>query len=140
MNLNLERNDYLVIAGSIVIPLLGGILSMGIESQMTMAYIIIAMTIAAGLAIIAAVAAIYKGRGMYGGDVARYLELIAIGFILFILSYIPHTLWHVMGLPEALGPGWGLFSSAWWAGFYHIGAIMFFLISVYGFYLFWRTD
>lgn len=138
MSFNLEKRDYQVIAGAILLPLIAGFLTMGIESLMTIVLIIVAMTVAAGLAVFIGLYAIYKGRSLYGGEVARNLEIIALGFLLFMVSYIPHTLWHVMGFPDALGPDWSIFSSAWWTGFFHIGAIAFFLISTYGFYRFWR--
>lgn len=135
---NLKKRDFYIVLAAVLLPLISGFLAMGIQDLMTVVLIIVAMTLAAALAVIIGVYAIYKGRGTYGGEVARNLEIIALGFLLFMIAYIPHTLWHVMGLPDALGPGWSLLSSAWWAGFFHIGAIAFFLISTYGFYRFWK--
>lgn len=137
--MNMERRDLLAAGASILIPLLAGIAAAGIQSQRMVVQIVVWGTYATSAAIVISVAAIYKAREMYGGEVARNLELIAMGYILFIVSFLPHTLWHVSGLPDALGPGWAIFSQAWWTGFFHIGAIMFFMISVYGFYKFWEA-
>lgn len=142
MKLNMERKDLYLIAAAILVPLLAGLALMGIQSQMTIVMIILAATGLAGLAIVAALVAIYKGRELYGGEIARNLELVGIGFFLFIVTYIPHTLWHVFGLmnQNPLGPGWIGLTEAWWAGFFHVGAFMFFLIATYGFYRFWKPD
>lgn len=140
--MNMERNDLYVFAGAILLSLLAGLVAKGVQSVMMLAQITIWLTVAAGLTVVLALIAIYYGRKPYGGEVARNLEVIGFGLALFIVTYIPHVIWHVMGLAQnnPLGPGWAGFSTAWWAGFFHVGAIMFFLISSYGYYLFWRQE
>ncbi len=138
----MERNDLLMIAAAALIPLFAAVGAMGIQSQMTMVLIILGSTGASGLAVLAALVAIYRGRELYGGEIARNLELVGLGFFLFMITYVPHTVWHVIGLTNQnpLGPAWVGMSGAWWAGFFHVGAFMYFIISSYGFYRFWKPD
>lgn len=140
MSLHMKRNDYLLIVGAVGIAAVLGWLVRGISDIETIAMLTIVLTIGAGIAVLGTLVAIYKGKKLYGGTIARNLEVIAIGLILFIVSYLPHVTWHVIGLAQdnPLGPTWLLLSKSWWTGFYHFGALMFFLISVYGFYLFWK--
>ncbi|MFB6158945.1 MAG: hypothetical protein ABEJ95_04800 [Candidatus Nanohalobium sp.] len=142
MSLNMKRNDYIAIAATLLVPLVAAIGLMGMSGNQALVMLTMGTTILAGIGVIAALVAIYKGREGYGGLVARNLEIIGIGLALFIVTYIPHVLWHIFGLMNRnpLGPGWIGLTKAWWAGFFHIGAIAFFLISSYGFYLFWSES
>lgn len=142
MSLNMEKRDYKVILAALVIPLIAAYALMGVQSMEELVTILVALTGASGLAVVLAVVAIYKGRGKYGGVVAKNLEIIGFGLAIFIATYIPHVFWHIFGLMEnnPLGPGWLGLSEPWWVGFFHVGAIMFFLISSYGFYLFWKGE
>ncbi len=140
--MNMERTDLTIIAGAVLIPLFAALATMGIQSQMTIVMIILAATAASGLAVLGALIAIYKGRDLYGGEIARNLEIVGLGFFLFMITYVPHTVWHVVGLTNQnpLGPEWIGMSGAWWAGFFHVGAFMYFIISAYGFYRFWKPE
>lgn len=142
MKFNIERKDIYLIIAAVLLPLIAGLAAMGIQSQMMIVMVILAATGLAGLAVIVALYAIYKGRKLYGGEIARNLEIVGFGFLLFMITYLPHTIWHVLGLmnQNPLGPSWLNLSGAWWAGFFHIGAFMFFLLSTYGFYRFWKPD
>ncbi|MCJ7429397.1 MAG: hypothetical protein MUP66_03315 [Candidatus Nanohaloarchaeota archaeon QJJ-5] len=140
MSLHMTQRDYLLIIGAVLLSAVAGVLVRGISSIETIAMMTIVLTGGAAIAVLGALIAIYKGRKLYGGAIARNLEVIAVGLILFIVSYLPHVVWHVIGLSNdnALGPAWIGLSESWWTGFYHFGALMFFLISIYGFYLFWK--
>ncbi|MDY6778126.1 MAG: hypothetical protein SVU32_05645 [Candidatus Nanohaloarchaea archaeon] len=136
----MERKDYLVIGGALLVSALVGFAARGIQSVQTIAMVTLGLTVAAFITTLIALVAIYKARKPYGGKVARNLEVIGFGLALFIVTYLPHVVWHIFGLQNnnPLGPAWLGLSKAWWAGFYHIGAFMFFLIASYGFYLFWK--
>lgn len=142
MSLNMERNDLIGVATALVVPLIAAFALMGMSGNQALVMITIGTTVTAALGVAAALIAIYKGREGYGGAVARNLEIIGIGLGLFIVTYLPHVVWHIFGLmnQNPLGPGWIGLTEAWWAGFFHVGAIAFFLISSYGFYLFWSES
>jgi hypothetical protein len=142
MTVNMKKNDYIAVGTTVLIPLLAAFALMGVTGNQGLVMITVGTTIAAFLGVVAGLIAIYKGREGYGGLVARNLEIIGIGLGLFIVTYIPHVLWHIFGLmnQNPLGPSWVGLTKAWWAGFFHIGAISFFLISSYGFYLFWSES
>lgn len=142
MSLNMERNDYIAILATLLVPLVAAFALRGLSGNEALVLLTMGTTVLAGLGVVGALIAIYKGREGYGGQVARNLEIIGMGLALFILTYIPHVVWHIFGLmnQNPLGPGWIGLTEAWWAGFFHIGAIAFFLISSYGFYLFWEES
>lgn len=139
--MNMTRKDTLLLGGSIAVSLVAGVAAAGIQSVQTIAMITLGLTVLAGITVLYALFGIYRGRKPYGGEVARALEIIGIGFGLFIITYLPHVVWHIFGLQAGtpLGPSWN-FSPAWWAGFFHIGAIMFFLMATYGFYRFAKLE
>lgn len=142
MSLNMERRDYGVILASLIVPVIAAVALMGIQSMEQIIMALVVLTGASAVAVILALVAIYKGRSKYGGLTAKNLEIIGFGLAIFIVTYIPHIFWHIFGLmnQNPLGPGWLGFTESWWVGFFHVGAIMFFLISSYGFYLFWKGE
>jgi hypothetical protein len=137
MAVHLQKQDYGVIILTLLIPLVAGwyFRTVGQGQLLNLiTYISYIAVIGVGIGLLA----VYKGRSEYGGKMGRALETTAIGLALFMVAHVPHVEWHIAGLPDSpLGPGWLQFTTEWWTGFFHIGAIMFFLLASYGFYLFW---
>lgn len=137
MGLHMEKQDYGVIGLALLIPLAAG-WYFRTAGQGELINLILYTAYAAGIGLVVGLLAVYKGRSRYGGKIGQALEVVSIGLTLFMVSYIPHVKWHIAGLPDSpIGPGWYQFTAEWWTGFFHFGAIMFFFIASYGFYIFW---
>lgn len=141
MGLNLESKDYGLIGGLLAVSaaigylgttgfwagFVGGDVPPGMVLEMWLDRLTVVI-------IFAGLLAIYKARGLWGGEVARNLELIGAGLAGYMLVYLPHIHWHI-----AESPAWLGMDPNFWFGFFHmIQAAAFFLAS-YGFYEFWQT-
>jgi len=128
--LHLKAEDYQVIAAGVLLGVFGGVIghvySVGIRAELY-------TRVAVSLAILVALYCIYQARTAWGGDLARYLEIIGAGLVLFMLTWIPHIEWHIQGSPVLFG-----LSSGFWLGFFHALTASTFLITAYGFYRFWQ--
>lgn len=77
----------------------------------------------------------YLSRDFYGGEVARSLEVIAAGFMIYAVIWWPHKMWwHGGGTPA-----WGGIIEPAWQTFFHLLTAVTLLIVAYGFYLFWQS-
>lgn len=130
MALNLERNDYLVMAGLAVISVIAGYISLnfggpaveGIVDYITM------------FVIVASLAVIYKARSLWGGDISRALEIIGAGLALYMITYLPHINWHITG-----GGPISVIPEAYLYGFFHALSMSTFVLAGYGFYTLWQS-
>lgn len=124
--------DYTVIAAGILLGIFGGIMGqiyqIGPEAELYTRYVV-------ALSVFAALYCIYQARSSWGGDLARYLEIIGVGFILFMLLWVPHIEWHIKQMPTIFG-----LSRSFILGFFHTMTASTFLIAAYGFYRFWQED
>jgi hypothetical protein len=128
MNLNLTKEDVILVSGLILAAVLNGVIwhvmNFGTGAEGWFRFI-------EGAAVLTALYGIYRSRGLWGGEVARSLEVTSIGIIVYMLTYIPHIGWHVSGNPDLFG-----IPSAIWIGFFHAISAVSFLIVGYGLYLF----
>ncbi|MFB6204774.1 MAG: hypothetical protein ABEJ75_03955 [Candidatus Nanohaloarchaea archaeon] len=85
-----------------------------------------------------AIAFLYRARRFYGGELARYFEIIAVGLVMEFLLYIPHLYWHFQEFSLGHLPSWGVAPSFWYVFFHGLSAFGFAVVS-YGFYLLWKS-
>lgn len=141
MALNMERKDYAVVGGGIALAVAVGAFFLAMEAGPAMEQTFRWIT---GLAIAGAVVVIYKARDLWGGEIARSLEIIASGLVMFMLQWIPHIQWHQIGAAQAVQggspmPAWFGVPGPWWLGFWHGLGLAAFLIIGYGFYTLWKA-
>jgi xanthosine utilization system XapX-like protein len=72
----------------------------------------------------------YKTSKTYGGGVARYVSIMALGVVYYSLTLMPHVMTHI-GMLSVPVPKMAFF---YWM---HITTIWAFILVAYGFYLFW---
>ncbi|MFB6180925.1 MAG: hypothetical protein ABEJ93_03535 [Candidatus Nanohalobium sp.] len=122
-----SRKDYAIMTGGLTIAVLGGVArQVGLISSSVTQLITL-------LVLITAPVSIYSGRKLWGGEVAKNMELVAIGLGAVILHRIPELLWGSKFLAQL-----GL-SDPFWKGFFNfLGAVGFAIVS-YGFYGFWKV-
>lgn len=130
------RRDWEVVGLGLVLALVAGALGvmgiLGLQEEILLAYLPFFTIIPAGIVA-------WKARETWGGDIARYLEIIAIGFFLLGVTYLPHLYWHFQELTAGSLPEWGLSTNFWYVGFHGLSLFGIAYIS-YGFYLFWKGD
>lgn len=141
-NLNLKNQDYGVILGGILLSFLGafaveaGVLSSSLAGKIT-AWLprLTVLVILVGLVFV------YLSRDLLGGEIAQNLEVIATGFLIYGLMWIPHKMaYHTEALGGSMASFFGLFSSGAWNVFFHtLTAAVFGLVS-FGFYRFWEMS
>lgn len=131
MVLHLKSRDFKIIltcfAGVLAASFLSLYLSLPIQVELLVDLFVT-------VSIMASLYFVYKGATRWGGQVARYSALIALGLTYYGLTLIPHVYWHLSGTPSFLGLNAGAIT-----GFQHTATIIAFLIPAYGFYLFWRS-
>lgn len=123
----MDREDYVIMTGGLTVAVAGGIArQIGlIDSSMTQLLTI--------LVLVTAPVSIYSGKKMWGGEMAKNMELVAIGLGAVIVHRIPEILWGSQFL-QALG-----LTSPFWKGFFNFLAAVGFAIVSYGFYRFWKV-
>lgn len=134
---NLEQKDWYIIATGIVLGLIAAVLGqleiIGLPAEMILTYLMV-------VPILPAIYFLYRGRDLWGGDIARYLDFIGIGLLVNLLLFPVHMFWHF----SALGPGaelaaWLGLSSNFWYIFFHGLTGYSFAMLAYGFYLFYES-
>ncbi len=121
------KQDYMIIFGGLAVAVLGGILRHLYILDGGAIYI---LTIAV---LLTAPISIYAGKKVWGGEMAKNMELVAIGLGAVIINRIPQVTYTVNQL-DFLG-----LSIRFWAGFFNfLGAVGFAIVS-YGFYRFWKV-
>jgi hypothetical protein len=81
---------------------------------------------------------IYLSRSIWGGKIARYLEIIGAGLAVHMLLFIPHIQWHITGQTEGGMPPLIGQPPGFWYMFFHGMSLVAFLFIGYGFYLFYQ--
>ncbi|MFB6115550.1 MAG: hypothetical protein ABEK04_04590 [Candidatus Nanohalobium sp.] len=122
-----DREDYAIMTGGLTVAVAGGIARQFglINSDMTQLLTI--------LVLVTAPVSIYSGKKMWGGEMAKNMELVAIGLGAVIIHRIPEILWGAE-FPQILG-----LTSPFWQGFFNFLATVGFAIVSYGFYRFWKV-
>ncbi|MFB6182849.1 MAG: hypothetical protein ABEI78_02165, partial [Candidatus Nanohaloarchaea archaeon] len=130
-DLDLKQIDFLFLGGSLGALLIISYLlrTLGKNIMVIEAYTRFIVTAIA----LAAIFFMYKAIKEWAGDLARYLQTIAIGIAILMISWIPHIGWHVKGMPPVMG-----MPPAFWLTFFHGLAIIGFGFQAYGYYLFWK--
>lgn len=134
MAFNFTQNDYKLIIGGFVAAL---VVSFGALAAGVGPMVELPLDFLTFLTTVAGVYFIYKTAGTFGGDVGRYLAVMGVGLVYYALTFIPHTQLHIMQVETGMsqiGPVnlLGVFM------FQHIATIWVFVLTAYGFYLFWR--
>lgn len=128
MELKTTREDVILIIGLIGAAVLNGVvwsvMGFGGGAEQWFRFV-------EGAAVLTALYGIYRARGLWGGEVARSLEVTSLGILIYMISYIPHIGFHVSKNPVTLG----LPDNAW-IGFFHAISAVSFLVVGYGLYLF----
>jgi hypothetical protein len=123
----MDREDYAIIFGGIAIAILGGILRHLYILDGGAIYLLTLVVI------LTAPISIYSGKKVWGGEMAKNMELVAIGLGAVIINRIPQVVYQINALDF-----FGL-SIRFWAGFFNfLGAVGFAIVS-YGFYKFWKV-
>lgn len=132
----LEPVDKKLILGGVVVSVLAGVLGqlglVSVQAETMIGY-------ATAIVIVPGIYFIYRARNLWGGHVARYLELIGLGMAVHMLLWIPHIWWHLQGMATADGlpPAMLGLDPAFWYIFFHGFSLAAFGFMTYGFYLFW---
>lgn len=130
---HLKPVDYFAVLGALSISFIGGYLAnIGVISGSNVS---IAANWIPKLTIIVILVGIFfshLAKDLWGGQIARRLEVIASGFLIYAMIWWPHkVIWHTAG-----EPGWlGIAPGAWQTGF-HLMTVAAFGVVSYGFYLF----
>lgn len=133
----LHKNDKYLIGVGLLLSIIGGVMGqldmVSIEQELMLSYV-------AFLPIIPALIFIWLARDLWGGHVARYLELIGIGLGIHLVLWVPHIRWHILAehSPDLTPPAWLGFDAPFWYVFYHGFSLLAFALMTYGFYLFWK--
>ena len=129
--LGFKRKDYLFISGAILLGVFGGIIGhlqrwpVTIENYTS---ILTSAAIALGLH------SLFRNIQGKKGSYARNLEILGIGSASFLVSWMPHIVWHM-----ADNPAWLNLKIGFWTGFFHTWNTISFLIIAYGMYLFYKS-
>lgn len=141
MGINLERVDYGVITGAIAFAVVLGVVTLSLNLTMAFETNLRWVT---GAVILVGLGFIYLGRELWGGIVARNLEIIGAGMAIMMIEWIPHIGWHIQGARQAAQggspmPAWLGIPGFWWFGFFHGLVMASFIVITYGFYRFWKS-
>ncbi|MFB6174791.1 MAG: hypothetical protein ABEJ87_02340 [Candidatus Nanohalobium sp.] len=123
---NFTREDYAIMTGGLAVAVMGGMArQMGFISVKTTKLITL-------IVLLFAPVSIYSGKKLWGGEIAKDMELVAIGLGAVIIHRLPEILWGSK-FSDSLG-----LSDPFWKGFFNfLGAVGFAIVS-YGFYRFWK--
>lgn len=92
MDLNMERSDYYVVGGGILLWLVLSYISYAMGWPIQVEQLFSGIASVFGLA---SVYFVYKYLTNIGGEIGKYFTLIAIGIIYYTLTLIPHVLNHI---------------------------------------------
>lgn len=134
---HLEKQDWYVIGIATIITLImGGVGATDLYNLQVGSII----EFSSVLPVFVGLVFIYLSRRLWGGSVARYLEVMGIGLGIHMLLFIPHIQWHIIGEVEGgLTPLVGQPPEFWYI-FFHGMSLAAFLFVGYGFYLFYQES
>lgn len=131
MSLHLRKKDYYVLSAFLVISIISGFFMDFAQGELLVS-IHDATFYIPGLALILGLAFIYFARDKYGGVIARNLEIVGAGVGLAGVFWVAYA-----GLFAAGFPAWGV-TPAFWATFLSMSLVTSFLVTSYGFWMFWK--
>lgn len=129
MKLLLERRDYYLAAGGVAFSIVAGFLVALIPQKAPL--IDLATNYVPSLIMLVGILFAFLGSKHFGGQVGRCLAVIGVATALLMISWVPHFIWHVLGMTGLLG-----ISPGFWLGFFHTLTGGAFFLYLYGFYLF----
>lgn len=130
--LNMDPDDYLVVAAALGLILLGS----GIAEMVPNLTPVYTHLLGTGLfAAVFGLTLVHRARDLWGGQMQRYMDFIALGAVVHVAVFVPGTLWMLQG-----SPAWyGISDGAWFVLFH--GASMFGVILIArGVYLLWANE
>lgn len=128
----LEKRDYYLVAGGILASPAAGFVVASVPQRARAIDLI--TNFVPSLVMLVGLVFIFLGRRHYAGQIARSLELVGVATAILMVSWIPHFVWHVMGMDPMLSV-----SPGFWLAFFHVLTAGAFFIYLYGFYLFYRA-
>lgn len=128
MNVYLEKQDYAIALGGVVLAIVSGFLVALIPQKAPI--IDLATNYVPSLVMLVGLIFIVLGRRHFGGQLARCLEVVGVATAVLMISWIPHFIWHVLGMTSLLG-----ISPGFWLTFFHVLTASAFVLYMYGFYL-----
>lgn len=132
----LEKKDWYVLGTGVLLGIVTAVATqlgyLGMELELLLGY-------AMAIPILPALVFLYLARKLWGGDVARYLDFIAVGLIINLLMFPVHLQWHMAEMTAGALPAWGGLSPNFWYLFFHGLTAYSFVMLSYGFYLFWKS-
>lgn len=131
---NLETRDLAVIVVGLLASIAAGVLSIG-QTQGFVLQVEVWTALANAPIFLAAAYFIWRFKDVWGGEIARYLTIASVGLVIQMLTWIPHILWHIEGLPSQFAPGAYGFSGSFWLTFFHLSGPIALGITAYGFYM-----
>jgi len=134
---HLEKRDVLGFLVTLAFIIIASFAGRGLGPATVEYYTSIIMT----LLMLLGIFFIYKAGTTWAGDFARYLSIMGGGFLLILISWMPHIHWHMVGLQpgvSGIGPTWLSIHPTFWLNFFHLITAMGFGVMTYGFYLFWK--
>jgi hypothetical protein len=131
MSLHLKRRDYYAIAAFLIISVISGFLMELVEGEALISLHDATFYIP-GPALIIGLTFIHFAREKYGGVIARNLEVVGAGIGLLAVFWVAYAGFFAAGFPA-----WGV-TPAFWTTFLSTAIVTTFLVTGYGFYLFWK--
>jgi len=131
MSLHLERKDYYVVLAALVISVLSGFMMEYFQGSALIS-IHDATFYLPGPVLLFGLVMVYLGRDRYGGQVGRNLEIIGVGVGSLGVLWLAWANYFAAGFPS-----WGV-TPAFWSTLLSLGILAMFLVTTYGFYLFWK--
>ena len=140
--MNLNNKDYGFILGGVLLSFLGafaaeaGVLSASLVGTITTWLPRITI-----LVILVGLVFVYLSRDLLGGEIAKNLEVVAAGFLIYGISWWPHKMgYHAEAMGGAAGSIFGVFTPGAWNVFFHTLTAAVFGIVSFGFYRFWEMS
>jgi len=128
MPLELEKKEYGLIFGGLAVAAVLGFIGHLAEAPPQVEQYIDFLT---GAIIIGSLAVMYKASNLLGGEIAKNLQVMGAGVLIYILTYYPHIFWHAGLVPAPLSDHFGYV-------FYHAATALAFFLVGYGFYGFYK--
>lgn len=140
--MNLNNKDYGFILGGILLSFLGAFAAeagvLGASLVSTLGTWLPRLTI---LVILVGLAFVYLSRDLLGGEIAKNLEVVAAGFLIYAVTWGPHKMgYHTGALGGAEASIFGVFTPGAWNVFWHTLVAATFGVVSFGFYRFWEMS
>lgn len=130
--LNLEPEDYQIVAAALLVTALGGGIAGAVPNVISVYTYLLGTALFAGTF---GLTLVYRARSLWGGRMQRYMDLIAIGAGIHAVIFVPATYWVLQGAPAWLGT-----SNGAWFVLFHGASLLGVLLIMRGVYLLWNNE